>query len=86
MNQPLVREATTADGHNARFYGRLAKGLRSRRPSILERLHAAKTADEVQEVVGAFLTIDASADTRRKWHRLADRRMAQLRAQALVTR
>jgi hypothetical protein len=69
--------------HAARFYNRLAKGLKPRRPSVLERIKACQTGAEVHVLMGETLTYEASADTRRKWAELAEERLAAFRSAAL---
>lgn len=70
--------------HAARFYRGLAKGLKPRRPSVLARIHAAKNAEELHFLIADTLTLEASPGTKRKWRELAERRLADFRAQTLV--
>jgi hypothetical protein len=84
LSAPEIPAGTTMGVvHAARFYRKLAKGLKPRRPSVLERIKACQTGTEVHVLMGETLTYEASADTRRKWAELAEERLASFRVAAL---
>lgn len=82
LEHPFEAPPTMAHAANARMAEPIMRGL-ARKPGVIERIRAARSADEVRRIQSEHLG-HATPKIARRWAEAGERRIGELRAGALA--